>query len=199
MDTYRQNEKAALIAVQSILNTRGVSPWEKINRLRQSIGQLEPYESLTIFTQILVAFSERLNLATPMSQWIKKTIVEFSTRVLSGNAANPDRLNTSRKLYEIISHFKRLGSCEFMDCGYNDENWRLLLDVIITMARRSADEASGISVLPMSSPTQDLVKPPESPKKRPPAKNLIGLGKTAYRQSRYMSEQTQHHLAVTDN
>lgn len=180
MDTYHQTEKAALIAVQSILNTRGVSPWEKVNRLRMGIGQLDPSESLTIFTQILIAFSERLNLSTPMSQWIKKTIVEFSTRVLSSRSTEPDRLDTARKLYEIISYFKRLSGCEFRDCGYNDENWRLLMEVIITMARRSADEASGIAVLPMSVPTQDLVKPPQSPKLRPSAENLIGLGKTTY-------------------
>lgn len=197
MESFQQIEKSSLIAVQSILNTRGSIPWQRINQLRLSIGQLSAYETSYILTQTLVSLSERLEKDTPMGNWTHKAIVSLSTTILHRSIRHicqniEPASETAERLKTIISLFKRLTSCSFKDCGYNDENRVVLLDVFVTMARRSFDQATGISVLPMSTPKKTLVRLPESPKKRPSAHNLIGLARKKYELRNYCGSSECH-------
>lgn len=117
LNRFEIDEKNAIIALQSILTTRGFVPEEKYQKLSLYLSRLPPYRALLVYGHAMHAIANRLEEGNPYREALKKlglTITEhvgpdFPQQV----EANPDffesqRLTLAENLNQISTLLQHL-------------------------------------------------------------------------------------------
>jgi hypothetical protein len=115
---YEIDEKNAIIALQSVLSSRGIIEDEKYAKLAYYLGRLPPYRALLVYGHAMHAISNRLDEDSPYRDALKKlgaTITEnISPDFPEQVEADPEFFESQRqvladnlnKISTLMQHFR---------------------------------------------------------------------------------------------
>ena len=111
VNRFAVTEKNAIIALQSILSSRGTVPDDKYDQLSYYLGSLPPARALLIYGHALHAIAARLDADDPyrsaLQQMGKTITTEMGHGFVELVERDPDFYNQQKPL--LAQNFQRLG------------------------------------------------------------------------------------------